>query len=914
MADYTLSAKITGDASGFQKAFSTAETAATNFQSKMDNVASKLDSIGGAMQGVGAKITAASIPLMAFGKKSVDYASDLQEVQNVVDVTFGNNASAINDWSKAAANAYGQSELQAKQYNGTLGAMLKSMGLTDDAVMDMSTSMVGLTGDMASFYNLDMDTAFEKIRSGISGETEPLKQLGINMSVANLEAFALSQGIDKSYDSMTQAEQATLRYQYLMQTTADAQGDFARTGDSYANQCRKMELSISTLSQTVGQVLLPYFSQAVQKIQDLIGKFQGLDPFIQATIVKVAALIPIIGIAITILGTVVKGVGSLVRVFGMVSSPVGIVIVALAALVAGFIHLMNTNQQFHDKVMSIWDAVKAKVQSVVDELSGISFGNIFSGLQSAFSTVAPIIGSVIEGIVGAVQNLIPVFTAIFGTVKTVVGYLVEAFQGFFSGLSSGFTSGLSGANGFSSGLTTVIGLICPPLKAVILLFQNFAPQIQALVTAIGSNLVPVFATLGTTIGGIVSAVLPAIQSAMANLIPVIASIISAITQIITTVLPVVISLINQIAPFLVQIAQMIGQIVAALAPMVAQLIDALLPVITNIITVVMNVITAIMPALIAIINVVMAVIQALVPIITNILSVVVSVISSIISAINPIISFIGGVISSIMAIISPIVTFISNIIATVIKVIGTIIGTITGIFATVFSIVSGVFTNISTFISNIITGVSTVISTLTGIVGGVFNGIYSTVSSVMNSVGSFIQGVFSGIQSAWNGLTSFVGGIFDGISSAVSSLVSTVKGFVNGVIGGINGAIDLINMIPGVSIGYIPYLLHGTDDWGGGFARMNEGGRGELTYLPDGTQVIPHDISMKYAKEAARANTSGGEGMSIDYDRLAGTMLSALSGVKIEHVSTLNGRAVASELTPLINQNLGKQYSREERG
>ena len=267
-----------------------------------------------------------------------------------------------------------------------------------------------------------------------------------------------------------------------------------------------------------------------------------------------------------------------------------------------------------------------------------------------------------------------------------------------------------------------------------------------------------------------------------------------------------------------------------------------------------------------------------------------------------------------MAIISPIVTFIANIIAAVVKVIGTIIGIITGIFSTVFNIISGVFTNVSNFISQVITGVSTVISTLTGIVGGVFNGIYSTVSSVMSSVGSFIQGVFSGIQSAWSGLTSFVSGVFSGISSAVSSLVSTVKGFVNGVISGINSAIGLINMIPGVSIGYIPYLLHGTEDWGGGFARMNEGGRGELTYLPDGTQVIPHDISVKYAKEAARANSSDTGTVGIDYDRLASTMISALSGIKIEHTSTLNGRTVASELTPLINQRLGKIQSREERG
>lgn len=108
--------------------------------------------------------------------------------------------------------------------------MLKSSGVAQNAASDMSVALAGLAGDIASFYNIDTDTAFYKIRAGISGEIEPLKQLGINMSVANMSAYALANGITKSWTSMTQAEQATLRYNYLMSVTKDAQGDFARTG------------------------------------------------------------------------------------------------------------------------------------------------------------------------------------------------------------------------------------------------------------------------------------------------------------------------------------------------------------------------------------------------------------------------------------------------------------------------------------------------------------------------------------------------------------------------------------------------------------------------------------------------------------------------------------------------------------
>lgn len=192
-----------------------------------------------------------------FLKKGVTLASDLQEVQNVVDTTFGDGAEQIYSWSEAAAESFGMSSLQAQNFNGTLGAMLKSMGLTDDAVLKMSTDMVGLAGDMASFYNLDVDLAFEKIRAGISGETEPLKQLGINMSVANLEAYALAQGIETAYDKMSQSEQAILRYNYLMSVTADAQGDFAKTSDSFANQQRILQLQWENLSASLGAKLLP---------------------------------------------------------------------------------------------------------------------------------------------------------------------------------------------------------------------------------------------------------------------------------------------------------------------------------------------------------------------------------------------------------------------------------------------------------------------------------------------------------------------------------------------------------------------------------------------------------------------------------------------------------------------------------
>ena len=207
--------------------------------------------------------------VVEFGKAAIGVASDLNEVQNVVDTTFGaEGAIKINEWARNAAEAFGESELQAKQFTSTLGAMFKSMGVGQADMEEMSMSLAGLAGDMASFYNLDPTEAFEKLRSGISGETEPLKQLGINMSVANLEAFALSEGITTAYNSMTQAEQATLRYQYIMSATADAQGDFANTSDSLANQQRILQLEVQTLAAEIGQDLMPIAQEILTIARD----------------------------------------------------------------------------------------------------------------------------------------------------------------------------------------------------------------------------------------------------------------------------------------------------------------------------------------------------------------------------------------------------------------------------------------------------------------------------------------------------------------------------------------------------------------------------------------------------------------------------------------------------------------------
>lgn len=207
-----------------------------------------------------------------FGKSAIELGSNITEVENVVDTAFGSMAGKAYDFAKNAASQFGLSELAAKQYSGTMMAMLKSSGVAQGAASDMSIALAGLAGDLASFYNIETDEAFRKLRAGISGETEPLKQLGINMNIANLEAYAMANGINKAYKEMTLAEQTTLRYNYIIAKTGDAQGDFARTAGTWANQLRLLRLNIQSISAIIGQGLIAALLPAIKLLNKFMGK------------------------------------------------------------------------------------------------------------------------------------------------------------------------------------------------------------------------------------------------------------------------------------------------------------------------------------------------------------------------------------------------------------------------------------------------------------------------------------------------------------------------------------------------------------------------------------------------------------------------------------------------------------------
>lgn len=245
------------------------------------NSAKKLDTnlgsiVGGSLKKIGGMMLAAfSVrQIVEFGKEAVGLASDLQEVQNVVDTAFGDMANQCEEFAKSSIKSFGMSELKAKQFSSTYMAMGKGSGLEAQKAADMALGATARIGDIASFYNKSFEEADTMMKSIWTGETESLKRIGVVMTEVNLQQHAHTQGIKKSYSEMTQAEKIALRYSYVMEQTALAQGDFEKTSGSWANQTRILKENFDSIKASLGTAFIQTLTPVVQMLNGLVGSLQ----------------------------------------------------------------------------------------------------------------------------------------------------------------------------------------------------------------------------------------------------------------------------------------------------------------------------------------------------------------------------------------------------------------------------------------------------------------------------------------------------------------------------------------------------------------------------------------------------------------------------------------------------------------
>lgn len=248
------------------------------FNSGVGNIKNSVNGLGKAFSKLGVAIGGAFAitQLVKFGKEAIDLGSDLQEVQNVVDVTFTTMSDKVDEFARNAAKTAGLSETMAKKYTGTFGSMAKAFGFAEEDAFEMSTALTQLSGDVASFYNLSQDEAYTKLKSVFTGETESLKDLGVVMTQTALDSYAMANGFGKTTKQMSEQEKVALRYSFVLDQLSSASGDFQRTSDGWANQMRILNLNLESFKANIGQGLINIFTPLLQMINALVERLTVL--------------------------------------------------------------------------------------------------------------------------------------------------------------------------------------------------------------------------------------------------------------------------------------------------------------------------------------------------------------------------------------------------------------------------------------------------------------------------------------------------------------------------------------------------------------------------------------------------------------------------------------------------------------
>lgn len=368
----------------------------TAFDSSLAGVQARLNTFGQSAIRVGTMATMGlTLPLVGFAAIAIKAASDLEESMNKVNVVFGDSAAEIVAWSEGSAQSMGLSQRAALEYVGTLGNLMLASGLTQAETVELSTSLVQLAADLASFNNVPADQALIALRAALVGEYEPMRLFGVQLSEATVKAEAMALGLYNGEGAISSQARMMAVYSLIMQQTTSAQGDFIRTSDSLANAQRTARAEFEDAAATLGQQLLPMATQAVQALTQLIQSFNQLSPEAQKSAIAI--------------GGFAAAIGPLLAITGLIASNLlvaGVAFTAFGAVMAGLYAPLNT---FTGMLMATLSPLSLMIQAIRENAQAMmgfatDVSTVVSTVTAAFNLLVTNVGATLNTLVQTVKS------------------------------------------------------------------------------------------------------------------------------------------------------------------------------------------------------------------------------------------------------------------------------------------------------------------------------------------------------------------------------------------------------------------------------------------------------------------------------------------------------------------------------
>lgn len=727
----------------------------------------------------------------AFIKSCIEVGSNVTEVQNVVDTAFKDLSWQADQWASNAMTNFGLSELSAKKYMGVFGQMSNAMGITGKAALDMAENVTGLTGDVASFYNLGMDEAYTKLKSIWTGETETLKDLGVIMTQTNLDQYALNNGFGKTTAKMTEQEKVMLRYQYVTSALSNATGDFVKTQDSWANQTRILTLRFQQLKASLGKGFIALFTPILRGFNSLLAGLQkvadGFASFVQ--MLKGADISSSMGsISADIAGIGDDAGGAADNVSG-IGDAAKKTAKDIEKSLAGFDQINKLTEPTDDSsssgsgtdstsgigsvdlvpdvsgstanVSSAISDMADKVKKALEPLKAISFDNLVSSLDNLKRAVQPLTEKLFSGLEWAYYNvLVPLASwYIEDLIPTYINTLADAFEL----------------------LNTVLDVFNPVFESA---WDSF------------------FKPIAEWTGGIVVDVINSIGDAfllVAGYLKEHETDVKDWTDL-------------YITPFFKTITDFITELYDLIKSVIGFVIDLLGPSFDEIVAIISGAISAIIKIVTGVLDILKGVIEFLNGIFTG----------DIDKCMQGIKDIIKGCLEAIWGIIKAIVSLIVNLVKGTVDI--------------VINLLKDIFTAIGNILSSIKSVFDKVLMAIFNAVISVIDGIKDALWNIVDFVGDTFSSAWSNV---WNGIINAFDNIFGGIVDIAKGPINLVIGLINGMLDGLESGINwIVRRVNALSFDvpdWVPVI--GGDHFG---FDLPEVGFGSIPYLAEGGYVKPN--------------------------------------------------------------------------